>query len=61
MSICLETNIKKWNGVSSDVKPSDAPEGSGFHVIDTGEEYIYHNGMWVQDLRMINAINSAAI
>lgn len=62
MSICLETSIQRWNGYSSDEKPSTSvSEGSQFHAVDTGEEFIYHNGMWVQDLRRINAIKFAAI
>ena len=56
MAIVLQTNIMRWNGHSSDEKPTSAPEGSEFHAVDTGEEFIFHNGMWVQDLRRINAI-----
>lgn len=51
----------KLIGHSSDSKPSDVSEGAELHVIDTGEEFIYHNGMWVQDLRRINAIKMAAL
>jgi len=49
------------NGSSADVKPDEAAEGSTFHAVDTGEEFIFHDGMWVQDLRRINAIKMAAI
>ncbi len=61
MTVCLETTIQRWNGASSDVKPTDAPEGSTFHVVDTGEKYIFHNGGWVEDLRDIYAIQKAAM
>ena len=61
MAIALETVKQKFNGASSDVKPDDVPEGSEFHAVDTGEEFLYHNGMWVQDLRKINAIKAAAL
>lgn len=61
MTLCLQTDICVYNGAASDVKPDDAPEGSTFHAVDTGEEYIYHNGMWTQDLRRINAIKMASI
>ena len=27
------------------------------HFIDTGEEFIYHNGMWEDDLRNRNVLN----
>ena len=42
-----------WNGYSSDIKPmSGVPEGSTFHVVDTGEVFFFHDEMWVRDLRM---------
>lgn len=59
MSMCIEATIKKWNCHSSDDKPSSGvPEGSMLHLVDTGEVYIYHNGMWVEDLRLIYALRS---
>ena len=59
MSVMFETTIKKWNGHSSDSKPSESvPEGSTFHAVDTGAIYIYHNGMWVEDLRIIYALRA---
>jgi hypothetical protein len=57
MTTKLETNITRWTGVSSDIKPSSGvPEGSTYHYIDTGEKYIYHNGMWEEDLSLRNAL-----
>ena len=62
MTVCLETTKQRWNAHSADEKPStDVKEGSELHAVDTGEEFIYHNGMWVQDLRKINAIKMAAV
>jgi len=62
MAVCMETTIQRWNGLSSDDKPSvGVREGSTFHAIDTGEESIFHNNMWEQDLRRINAIKYAAV
>jgi len=61
MTVCLEATKQRWNGAASDAKPTAAPEGSEFHAVDTGEEFIYHNGMWIQDLRKINAIKMAAL
>jgi len=59
MAIKLETVIHKWNGISSDVKPSSGvQEGSTFHYVDTGEEYVYHNDMWEQDMRRIYALTA---
>jgi len=57
MAYKLMTTIQRWNGISSDAKPSSGvSEGSTFHCIDTGEEFIYHNGMWEDDLRLRNAL-----
>ena len=55
MAVKLATKTKRYTGVSSDVKPdSDVTEGSTFHYVDTGEKYIFHNGMWENDLRDLN-------
>ena len=52
------TTIFHWNQFSTDVKPSSGvTEGSTAHNVDTGEEFIYHNGMWVQDLIRIYALS----
>ena len=57
MTVRLQTTIKRYNVLSSDAFPDEAiSEGSQIHVIDTGEEYIYHNGSWEQDMRRINAL-----
>jgi len=54
MTVCLEATIKRWNGQSGDMMSiPDAPEGSTFHAVDTGAKYIFHNGGWVEDLRLI--------
>lgn len=59
MAVLIETVIKKWNGHSSDEKPiTSVPEGSTFHDVDTGAVYIYHNGMWIEDLRLIYALRA---
>ena len=55
MATKLSTTIHRWTGVSSDIKPSSGvTEGSTYHYSDTGERYIYHNGMWEEDLRSWN-------
>ncbi len=57
MTVCLETTIQRWNGQSGDmISITDAKEGSTFHAVDTGETYIYHNGGWIKDLRLIYAL-----
>jgi hypothetical protein len=60
MAVKMIATIKCWHGLSSDAKPStDVPEGSTFHVVDTGEEYVYYDGTWEQDLRRIWALQNA--
>lgn len=51
----------RFIGHSSDPKPTDVSEGAELHIVDTGEEFIFHDGMWFQDLRRINAIRLAAV
>lgn len=59
MAVKLISNVNRWDGISSDEKPSTAPEGSTFHVVDTGEQYIWHNGTWELDLRLSTALARA--
>ena len=58
MTVRLITTIQFFQGVSTDIKPTDPPEGSTFHAIDTGEQYVFHNGGWEQDIRMITALRA---
>jgi len=52
------TRVVHWNLMTSDIKPmSGIAEGSTCHYVDTGEVYMFHNGMWAKDLRLINALN----
>lgn len=58
MAVKFVSKIYKWNGISSDIKPtSGVQEGSTFHYIDTGEEFIFHNGMWEDDLRYVHNVH----
>jgi len=42
-----------WQAHSSDPRPSSGiTEGSTIYFVDTGEQYIWHNGMWVKDERV---------
>ena len=52
------TKIVHWNLATSDSKPmSGISEGSTCHYVETGEVYMFHNGGWVRDRRLINALN----
>jgi len=58
----LISEDRKWMCLSSDPLETDnVGEGSEIHIVDTGEEYIFFDGTWVPDLRLINAIKAANI
>lgn len=61
MAVSLIATIQRFQGLSSDDKPTTPPEGSTYHVIDTGEQYIFFNGSWEPDLRLIYAIQEASL
>ncbi len=48
-----------YMGLSSDDKPSYSVNGSTFLAVDTGEQWIYFDGMWELDYRMIAAVKMA--
>lgn len=50
---------KRLMGLSTDEWPLGREEGTELHIIDTGEQYIFCDGIWVRDLRKINAIKMA--
>jgi len=44
-----------FSGYSSDEKPlTGVQDGAFFHVLDTGEEYVFHDGMWESDFRNLH-------
>lgn len=51
MTVCLIATIQQYAGESYDIKPADAPEGSTFHDVDTGEAWVMHDGTWEKDKR----------
>ena len=56
MAIKKIATIQRFQGLSTDAMPDNPPEGSTLHIIDTGEQYIFYDGGWEQDLRLIYAI-----
>lgn len=46
-------------GLSSDTKPFVALEGMEFDEVNTGINWIYHEGYWYEDLRLIYALSQA--
>jgi len=55
----LVTTIQRFQGLATDTFPTAPPEGSTYHCIDTGEQYIFYDGMWEPDLRLIYALETA--
>lgn len=51
-------NPEQLQCLSSDTH-IQASEGSTLHVVDTGEELVFHDGDWVPDLRRARAIKTA--
>lgn len=60
MAVSLQATIQVFNGLSTDDKPATAPEGSTFHAVDTGEQWVLHDDGWVLDLRMARAVHMSA-
>ena len=56
-SYALVATINRWQGPDGEhLEITDAPEGSTYHAVDTGAQYIFHNGGWVEDFRQIYAL-----
>ena len=54
--------IKRWQGLSTDTPPAvDVPEGSTFHVTDTGVQLVYYDGDWVEDIRSAYSSGSTVV
>lgn len=47
----------KFQGLSSDTPPP-GPDGATFHIVDTGEVLVCHEGVWTTDLRMSYAVGT---
>ena len=58
MAVSLIATIQRFQGLSTDTKPLSPPEGSTFHAVDTGEQYVFYNDTWEQDLRLIAALQA---
>lgn len=57
MAYSLITTINRWQGPDGDhLSITEAPEGSTYHAVDTGAQYVFHDGGWAEDLRQIYAL-----
>jgi hypothetical protein len=59
MAVSLIATIQRFQGISTDAKPTAPPEGSTFHSVDTGEEWVFFDGAWELDLRLTTALGRA--
>lgn len=57
MTVCAVGSMgNKWQGQDGEqVTLENVDEGTTFHAVDTGAQYVYHNGGWAEDLRLIYA------
>jgi hypothetical protein len=59
--------VYQVQGLSTDAMPTTLPDGSAltngstYHVLDTGETFVFHQGDWLPDLRTAYAIKLAAM
>ena len=52
MAVREGSSQQSFSGFSTDEKPlTGVQNGASFHVLDTGEEYVFHDGMWESDFR----------
>ncbi len=58
MIVEIDNNLTNLQGLSSDGFKA-AENGATFHVIDTGDVYVRHEGSWEKDLRMARALKDA--
>ncbi len=60
MAVKTVIDVGEYQGLSADIKPN-CTDGSIFHVVDTGEVYVFHDGTWAPDKRLIYAIQQAGL
>lgn len=61
MTVQVIVNPTHYQGLSGDTKPASPPAGSTYHAVDTGEEWVYLDGMWERDLRLAKALEIVLI
>jgi hypothetical protein len=53
MAMVAATSDQRYQGLSSDEWPTGASNGAMLHIVDTGEQFVFHDGQWFIDLRVI--------
>jgi len=59
MTIKFVTTVQSWIGLDTDTKPTSPPVGSKFYETNTGQGFIYNGSNWVEDLRLMKALQQA--
>ena len=59
MTVKFVTKVQRWMGLDSDTKPTSPPVGSTFYETNTGQDFIYNGSNWVEDLRLMKAVQQA--
>ena len=61
MSIIEQTTevATHYIGTHADAKSVSSGEGTTVYEVDTGLQWIYHDGHWYEDLRLIYALSQA--
>lgn len=49
----------KFQGLSTDTKPIDVLDGAKFDEMNTGIQWKFHDGTWIEDLELIYAFTEA--
>jgi len=55
----IAKDVQNYIGLSTEDKPTVVSNGSTLHLVDTGEEFVSFEDMWVLDLRRARAIKLA--
>ena len=50
--VVLIRSKHEYQGLSTDDKPTSAPDGATYHSFDTGEQWVMANKVWMPDLRL---------
>ena len=63
MTVEKIATVSNYQGQSDDEKPTgaDAPVGSSYHAVDTGDEFVRYSGGWTLDLRKAAALKRATM
>lgn len=59
IKVKTDSEVRCYCGLSSDSKPVSTGEGTIFEEVNTGLTWVYHDGYWYEDLRLIYALSQA--